>query len=74
MLCHESIIVLKYLILFCSLSILDVDVERLVCNSPLAELDLRDNPLSSETWRKLEKVTTITVQMDPPKDNLDEMD
>ncbi|XP_072021603.1 uncharacterized protein [Amphiura filiformis] len=63
---------LKKLVL-CSNNIVDIDVERL-CNLQLEELDVTDNPLSSETWGKLEKVTTINVKMDPLKDNLNEMD
>ena len=50
-----------------------MDVDRL-CSSPIQEVDLKNNPLTPETWQKLEKITSITVRMDPPKDDLDDMD
>ena len=53
--------------------LLEVDVDRL-CSSPIQEVDLKNNPLTPETWQKLEKITSITVTMDPPKDDLDDMD
>ncbi len=67
---------MKYYVItyiLCVFYLIDVDVEKL-CSTHIEEVDLKENPLSSATWQKLEKVTAIKITMDPPKDNLDEMD
>uniref|UniRef100_A0A2P2HWB6 Leucine-rich repeat-containing protein 20-like n=1 Tax=Hirondellea gigas TaxID=1518452 RepID=A0A2P2HWB6_9CRUS len=45
--------------------IMDVDVRQLPEDSPIKEVDLRDNPLMPSCHETLSKVTTVTVTLSP---------